>query len=299
MTLVANQNIGEAAPITTPSRLEATKTQEVTKPVNRMPRRNIAIFVSGLLLLAILLVEFVGGYFIQQRAQVQLRDEFAKTLATAASAFGQPGLSPLPDTAPRLGSAVAQVSISSIGLSQIAVEGSASEFTRQGLAHIPGTVLPGQAGHSIIIGRRTSFGAPLSDLGSVAVGSEIVVTTVEGNANYKVIDSKIPVEELPANLLTIATSNPPLLSISQLSINAELIGKPFPATPRNNGMSSRSGHLAELIVLLQFLIGAIFAIPFARLRFSALVSWLVLAPVIGALVVGLALVIDTYFPATL
>ena len=264
-----------------------------------MPRNHIAVLVSGLLLLAVLLVEFIGGYFIQQRAQVQLRNEFAKTLATAASAFGQPGLSPLPDTAPRLGSAVAQVGISSIGLSQIAIEGSTPEFTRQGLAHVPGTVLPGQAGHSIILGRRTSFGAPLSGLGNVAVGSEIVVTTIEGNAKYKVISNTTPAEQLPANLLTIVTSNPPVLSISQLSIQAELIGKPFPATPRNNVTSNRSDHLAELIVLLQLLVAAIIAIPFARRRFSAMITWLVLAPVIGALVVGLALVIDTYFPATL
>ena len=299
MTIAANQILDDVRPETVSNNSELKTTSQVINPIDSMPLSKIVLFVSGLLLMVIFLVEFIGGYFIQQRAQFQLRDEFAQTLATASSAFGQPGLSPLPDTAPRLGSAVAQVSISDIGLSQIAVEGSASEFTRQGLAHVPGTVLPGQAGHSIIIGRRTSFGAPLSALGNVTAGSEIVVTTVEGNATYKVIDSKTPVEQLPANLLTIVTSNPPVLSISQLSINAELIGNPFPATPRNNAMSNHSDHFAELIVLLQLLVAAIVAIPFSRRRFSAIITWLVLAPVVGALIVGLALVIDTYFPATL
>jgi len=285
--------------MSTPSAQEAEPSVEVANRVQSFPRNQIVVLLAGSLLLAILIVEFLGGFFIQQRAQGQLRSEFAGTLATAASAFGQPGLSPLPDTAPALGSAVAQVSVPSIGLTQIAVEGSTSEFTRKGLAHVPGTVLPGQAGHSTIIGRRTSFGAPLVNLGNLAVGSDIVVTTVEGNATYKVISNATPTDQLPANLLTIITSNPPVLSISQLSIQAELVGKPFPATPRNNGVTNRGDHLAELIVLIQLLLASIIAIPFARRRFSAIITWLVLAPVIGALVVGLALVVDTYLPATL
>ena len=299
VTVTANRIWDDVQPLTSPNKLEAPTTTGVANPAVSQPRSQLVLLVSGLLLLAILLVEFVGGFFIQQRAQVQLRNEFTKTLTTAASAFGQPDLSPLPDTAPRLGSAVAQVSIPSIGLSQIAIEGSTPEYTRQGVAHVPGTVLPGQAGHSMIIGRRTSFGAPLAGLGNVAAGSEILVTTIEGIAKYKVIPNSTPEDELPANLLTIVTANPPVLSISQLSVQAELVGKPFPATPRNNPMSTRSDHLAEFIVLLQLLIASIVAIPFMRKRFSAMITWLVLAPVVGALIVGLALVVDTYFPATL
>ncbi len=299
MTLTANQTWDGVHRVSTPSVQEAAPSVDVAHRIQSLPRNQIAVLLAGLLLLAILVVEFLGGFFIEQRAQGQLRNEFAGTLATAASAFGQPGLSPLPDTAPQLGSAVAQVRIPKIGLTQIAVEGSSSEFTRKGLAHVPGTVLPGQAGHSIIIGRRTSFGAPLANLGNLVVGSDIVVTTVEGNATYKVIANTTPADKLPANLLTLVTSNPPVLSIAQLSIQAELVGKPFPATPRNNPVTNRGDHLAELIVLIQLLLLSIIAIPYARRRFSAMVTWLVLAPVIGALVVGVALVVDTYLPATL
>lgn len=299
MTLTVNHTGDGVRRVSGASGHETTLSTGLSSRLEAYPRNQLAVLLAGILLLAILTFEFVGGFFVEQRAQGQLRNEFSRTLATAASAFGQPGLSPLPDTAPAIGSAVAQVSIQSIGLTHIAVEGSTAEITRKGLAHVPGTVLPGQAGLSIIIGRRSSFGAPMAKLDSVAVGSEIVVTTVEGNATYKVIANTTPADKLPANMLMLVTSNPPVLAVSKVTVLAELVGKPFPATPRNNAVTNRGDHLAELLILIQILLVSIVAIPYTRRRFSAMITWLVLAPVVGALVVGLALVIDAYLPATL
>ncbi len=299
MTATIDQSWDGVRRVSTPHAEVVSETNVQALPVQPLPRKQVVALVAGVLLLSILVIEFIGGFFIQQRAQDQLRSEFSGTLATAASAFGQPGLSPLPDTAPRLGSAVALVSVPALGISQVAVEGSTSEYTRKGIAHVPGTVLPGQAGHAMLVGRRTSFGAPFAKLGSLGEGSQFVITTVEGVSTYKVIAKSTAADALPANLLTVVTSNPPILSISNITVQAELVGKPFPSTPRNNAVTNRADHVAEIIVLLQLLIAALIAIPFARRHFGSLITWLVLAPITLAVLVGLSLIIDSYLPATL
>jgi sortase (surface protein transpeptidase) len=76
-------------------------------------------------------------------------------------------------------------------------------------------VLPGQAGESTILGRRTSFGAPFFSIGSLKPGDLIKVVTVEGPSTYKVIDSKTAQNLTGADTLNIVKEKQRLRDITK------------------------------------------------------------------------------------
>lgn len=247
----------------------------------------------------VLAIELVASVFLQRRAQQQLVSDFAGTLALSASAYGQAGLSPLPDTAPALNSAVALLEIPSLGLSQVVVEGSSSQATQRGPAHIPGSVLPGQIGEAVIVGHRTTFGAPFIHLDRLKSGDTIKVTTVEGPATYKVLDAKAAVEAAPENRLVLRTSSPAVIGTGTLAVMAELQGKPYIATPRNSPITPTSSTWPTIILLGLALFGLSRIVPMVVSTFGPLVSWVLLAPLALAVVTGLAISLDQLLPATL
>ena len=263
-----------------------------------MERKTARYFFFAATIAAVLIVELVGSSLLQQRAQTQLLHKFKNQLRISASAYGQAGLSPLPDTAPAFDSPVALLDIPAIELNQIVAEGSNSGTTQLGPAHVNGTPLPGQAGESIIIGRRTTYGAPFFALDTLTPGLEIKVTTIEGTSTYKIIDPATT-EVLPANRLVLRTSNPPILSLRQVSVVAELQGKPFAPTPRNSATQPAKSELPLLIVFVQLLIGAFVAFRFLMSRFGSNVTWIVITPIVVAAVVGITLTLDSFLPATL
>lgn len=264
-------------------------------PQDSDPRaRQAGLF--GLVMLTVLLFEFVFSSFTQQRSQADLLNEFRNTLATSASAYGQPGLSPLPGTAPALGSAVALVQIPSLGISQVVAEGAASHVTQSGPGHVPGTPLPGQAGESIIVGRRTTFGAPFYSLPNAEVGAKILVTTVEGTSTYLVVETKQ--DALPVNRLVLRTSNPPVLSLGATDVYAELQGLPFVPTPKNSPNEPHQSPWLSVIIAIQLVALSFVGVRFAMNRFSRTVTWLLCSPLVFGSILALALAINALLPAT-
>lgn len=253
----------------------------------------------SLVVLGVVLVEFVLSPLFQQRAQHQLTSQFNAMVSKAASAIGQAGVSPLPDTAPDYGSAVAVLQIPKLGLTQVVVEGISSNFTQSGPGHVPGTVLPGQAGESTILGRRTSFGAPFFSIGSLKSGDLIKVVTVEGQSNYKVVDSKTVQNLTGANTLNLITSTPPVLAFGSSTITAQLQAKPFPATPKNARTSPATNQFALMVLLLEILVVALYLSRGIYRRFGPLIGWLLLAPLVAGSIVALTLALDTLLPATI
>jgi sortase A len=253
----------------------------------------------SLVVLGVVLVEFVLSPLFQQRAQHQLTSEFNAMVSKAASAIGQAGVSPLPDTAPDYGSAVAVVQIPKLGLTQVVVEGVSSNFTQSGPGHVPGTVLPGQAGESTILGRRTSFGAPFFSIGSLKPGDLIKVVTVEGPSTYKVIDSKTAQNLTGANTLKLITSTPPVLAFGSSTVTAQLQAKPYPATPKNARTAPSTNQFALMVLLLEVLVVALYLSRGIYRRFGPLIGWLLLAPLFAGSIVALTLALDTLLPATI
>jgi sortase A len=263
------------------------------------PKRDRRVVLAGLLglvILAVLLFEFVFGSFMQQRSQAELLNEFRNTLATSASAYGQPGLSPLPGTAPALGSAVAFVQIPSLGVSQVVAEGTASQVTQTAPGHVPGTALPGQAGEAVIVGRRTTFGAPFYSVPNLKTGATILVTTVEGTSKYEVIQ---PIaDSLPANRLVLRTSNPPLLSLGAKDVYAQLQGLPYVATPKNSPDEPHQSPWPAVVIAIQLVAISFISVRFSNNRFSRTVTWLLCTPLVFGAVLALALAVNSLLPST-
>lgn len=253
----------------------------------------------ALVILGVVVVEFVLSPLFQQRAQHQLTSQFNAMVTKAATAIGQSGVSPLPDTAPDYGSAVAVLQIPKLGLTQVVVEGVSSNFTQSGPGHVPGTVLPGQAGESTIVGRRTTFGAPFFNIGSLKTGDVIKVITVEGPSIYKVVGEKKAQTLTSANTLKLITSTPPVLAFGSSTVTAELQAKPYPATPKNARTAPSTNQFALMVLLLEVLVVALYLSRGIYRRFGPLIGWLLLAPLVAGSVVALTLALDTLLPATI
>lgn len=262
-------------------------------------KRSITVVLVGAIIVLTLLVELLGSVLLQRRSQDQLLTQFSATLDTAASAFGQAGLSPLPDTAPAIGSAVAILSIPKLGLSQVVAEGNQSAVTQTGPGHVPGTSLPGQMGEASIVGRRSTFGAPFYKLNKLIPGDLVQVVTVEGPSTYKVIATPASIEELPGNRLALISSNPPILSTGSLVVFAALQGKPYVATPKNSPISPTHSGWPTLILLSLSFFALVKGTVWARKSFNSKVRWILLVPVALALVTALTLAIDGLLPATI
>jgi sortase A len=282
---------------TADSALEESKTSSGSRVIDfNNDRRTVLLGLVGLGILVILVFEFLFSNFLAQRAQVDLLTQLRGTLATSASAYGQPGLSPLPGTAPEFGSAVALIQIPAIGISQVVAEGTSSQITQSGPGHMPGTVLPGQIGESVIVGRRTTFGAPFYAVPNLKVGDKITVTTLEGTSTYKVFTPKSDL--LPQNRLVLRTSSPLLLSLGAKDIYAELQNLPFVATPRNAPNEPHKSPWPMLIVALQLVGLAALGVRFTSRKFSRSITWLLCTPLLFGALLALTLSINLLLPAT-
>jgi len=261
-------------------------------------RPNYLLYLS-FVIFAVVIIEFVVTPLIQQRSQRQLVTEFKQITAQAAAAFGQAGVTPLPDTAPAYGSPVALIQIPKIGLTQVVVEGIDGVYTQSGPGHAPGTVLPGQAGESVIVGRRTTFGAPFYNIGHLKAGDQIKVVTIEGPSVYKVVNSQELATAGSTNVLKLYTSNPPVIATSSKVVVAQLEGNPYPLTPKNSRTSPGTNQLALMLLLV---VGLSVILWFSRrifARYGSVVGWLLVIPVVGGALVALTLAIDTILPATI
>ncbi len=253
----------------------------------------------ALSILGVLLIEFVASALFQQRSQAHLMSEFKTKLATAATAIGSADVSPLPDTAPAYGEPVALIQIPAIGLSQVVVEGASSKYTQLGPGHVPGTVLPGQAGEAVIVGRRTTFGAPFFKVPTLRPGTDIKVVTIEGPATYRVVSDKEALATKPQNQLKLITSNPPVLAFKSSTITAVMQEKPYPDTAKNSRKSPASNEFALMVLLLQVLVVALFASTWIYRKYGAAIGWLLVTPLIAGSFVALTLALDTLLPASI
>ena len=168
----------------------------------------------GLAVVMLLFAAFqLWGTGIQEaRAQNALEDEFAELLATADSIGdveappptttpGDAGAGPTtpPATGPAFdpevarlffpagGDPVSRLTIPSIGVDKVVVEGVQVDDLRQGPGHYTSTPLPGQPGNAAIAGHRTTYGAPFHKIDELVPGDEIQVQTFQGTFTYRVL----------------------------------------------------------------------------------------------------------------
>jgi sortase A len=137
---------------------------------------------------AVVLVLYGVGPLLEQRDQTALLADYRVEVRQAANqSLGLPGVE-VPTRAPETGAPVAILDIPKLRIEQVVVEGVSPQQTRRGPGHVPGTRGPGQPGNSAIVGRRSAFGGPFRTLGELRPGDPILVTTIQGQTVYEVVE---------------------------------------------------------------------------------------------------------------
>lgn len=273
----------------TPAAAPAPATAPDPVPTERGPITLARAIAGALLLVGGLLVAFalyltLGSGLAANRAQDVMYDNLRTDLAEATV--------PVSGVIPA-GTPIGVVSVPTIGLEQVFVEGSTSEQTKSGPGLSSSSVLPGQAGVSVLVGHRSTSGAAFADLDQLRPGDAIDVTTGQGTFHYLV--DLVRTSDAPAtkvrvvpSRLTLVTSDPAYTPSRTLMVSARLHGKALPAATGTTAVAAEQpGHgdtagLVPLLLWSQLLLLVSVVATWAALRFSRAAVWLGAAPVILA-----------------
>ncbi|HVJ95544.1 MAG TPA: sortase, partial [Acidimicrobiia bacterium] len=167
---------------------------------------------------------------LQQRsAQQKLLDRYRLQLAEQTAPTGP--LNADGEILP-VGTPVAYLEIPDIGVKQVVVSGTSSRAMFDGPGHRRDSVLPGQAGVSVIMGRSAMFGGPFGDIGSLDKGDRITVTTGTGTFTYKVLAVRHEGDVVPpaakndeSRVVLTAADGAPFLPSGVVRVDAAMEGK--------------------------------------------------------------------------
>lgn len=298
MTSSASEMRRTAVPARLPARAELHAAPSVALAESSVARRPAPLAATSLLLLAALLLGFVGyatllSPVVHARAQslhyAELREQLADGTAPTAAA-------PI-----AVGAPVALLDLP--GRREVVLEGTTSEVLRDGPGHRRDTVLPGQSGTAVVFGRRAAFGAPFADVAELRRGSEMTVTTAQGRFTYRVTGQRSGGEPAPPPLstgsgrLTLVTATGlPYLPDRVVRVDAELVGAAAPTPARQvttlaTNEPAMAGDPTRLEVLLAASLALLLAacgLSWLWVRWGPRQSWVVGVPVLAALAVAVS-----------
>jgi LPXTG-site transpeptidase (sortase) family protein len=259
----------------------------------------VFLVASALLTFAILCLGFlvnllIVSQLVHARDQEVLYSDFRSELANAIAPVGQTDVN---GALLRPGAPVAILEIPDLGMKEVVVEGTTSTVTQSGPGHKRDTVLPGQAGTSVIYGRQAAFGGPFGQLEILQPGMVIVATTGQGPAEYRVVGVRRPGDPLPTPVeagqgrLTLVTAmGPRFMPTDLLRVDAELVTPAQPAAPRvitaasldpsEQAMAGDPAGLVPLLLWLQLLLVVAVATVWLVIRWGKWQAWLVAAPIV-------------------
>lgn len=201
----------------------------------------------------------------------------------------------------KAGTPVAILQIPDLGVHEVVDYGTTSSILMSGPGLRRDTVLPGQAGSSVILGRRALYGGPFRAIDQLHAGESILVTTGQGLNEFKVVDVRhagdhVPaaVRDAPATLILTTAGGSAYVPSDVVRVDAVLVNaKDVQATGPVAGPASDDKPLAgeteawiPLVLWGQGLFLAAVMVTWLRVRWGARQAWLVGAPVLAAL--GLA-----------
>lgn len=277
-------------------------------PPRRAPRRRpqyaplgpVQVFLRGaaaslaILVLAFLANVLVVSHVIHFSAQQQLFDTYRAQLAagTAPVSEGDFDNHLLENGAP-----VGILSIPQLGIQEVIVEGTASDELRRGPGHRRDTVLPGQTGVSVVMGRAAAFGGPFGRLQSLQPGETFTVRTGQGEQVFEVLGVRYagdPTPPAPARgesrLILMTARGAPYLPTGVAYVDATLAGDGQPRgarqtttmslPPQAQAMATDMTTLWALVFALQFLVAAEFVAVWSYRKVGWQKTWIVFAPVL-------------------
>ncbi len=268
---------------------------------------------------------FVGYlYFLsgvqEARAQTTLYARLQGELANAVAPTGPviPGHRATPASLAAVpGDPVAVLDIPAIGLSNLViVEGTSPENLTLGPGHLRDTPLPGQAGISVVFGRRATFGGPFGNLPLLPKGALITTTTSQGEARYQVIavsDSSkpVPFSNIP-NQLLLVTADSTIAPAHYVEVEAKFVNAvvadttqstPFPESgyfpqvnPAETALGRDSYALIPAMAWAIALAAAALLGSYLAVRWARWPAWIVTIPVLVAIVWNLYQALSALLP---
>ncbi|TIC84362.1 sortase [Nocardioides sp. GY 10127] len=241
-----------------------------------------------------LVVQLLGLSALRHdRDQALLYQQFRTEVASATAPVG-------PVTDP--GEPVALLRIPSLGIEEVVVEGTASGDMLAGPGHQRNTVLPGQEGTSVIMGRSSTYGRPFAALAQLRPGDTFQVVVAQGTKTFTVLDVRGTGDPLPAArtagtarvVLATATTDGRLGALSPgdaVYVDAEAknafaapAGLPSALPDSEQLMGTEADVVLPLLTAcLAGLVGLALLLIAARQRWSAALVWTVASPVVLAL----------------
>jgi len=219
---------------------------------------------------------------------------------------------------PELGTPLALISIPSLDVERVVIEGSGQTQLTDGPGHYRGSALPGRVGNIVIAGRRATYGAPFQRIGELRRGDAINLSTGIGVFKYAVAETFVvsPGErdvlgEDGTNRLTLITANSSYSARGRLVVVARLAGSEDAAPPvlqpavvgeipiSELGLDRDTTAWAPVIIFSQALVLLWWLRRRLARSWSPASTWIVVVPI--SLAVGLLLMesLSRLLPSTL
>jgi sortase A len=254
--------------------------------------------VTSLLVLAVLALGFCADLVVVSR--FEYRAAQTRDFDRLRNELGGKGKAPvaqvdlkgrvLPEGAP-----VALLTIPRLHLRTVVVEGTTPEVLTTGPGHLRDTVLPGQAGTSVILGRAAAFGGPFGGIHRLRPGDVVTVVSGTGTANFTVVDVRKAGDYLPAlpdggaRLTLVTATGPPFLPSGVLRVDADMRDNApqaspvaFSSVPHSEvPLGTDTSTLWELAFIMEGLIVASVGAVLAWRRWGHAQTWIVFFPLMS------------------
>jgi sortase A len=229
---------------------------------------------------------------------------------------GPAGLAALSGTVPGDGQPAAVLSIPSIGVHQVVVEGTSAADLQSGPGLMPGTAPVGTLGDTVIAGRRSAFGAPFASIGRLRPGVVVTLVSALGTFRYRVTGDTVIGSagqialgaQTSAARLALVTSATTFGTGDLLDVRATLIGtavtapKPSLPLPVASELSLSGDPSAEVPSLLWgealVLAIALTVLVYRRSRLS-IVTYVVTTPLLIVIALFFFESVSRLLPATI
>jgi LPXTG-site transpeptidase (sortase) family protein len=263
---------------------------------------------ASLLILALTALSFIAwvGLFSglhYDKAQLNAYDALRVELAAGTAPNG-PTMPNNPAKLLPMGAPVAVLSIPAIGLRTVILQGTTGSVLENGPGHLRDTVMPGQAGISVILGRQSAYGGPFGGLSSLVPGDAITVVTGQTVASYKVIDLRRAGDLLPpalasgaGRMILVTADGSPLEPSGMLYVDAAETSKPQPSpgvvlpafiAPTENAMATDQGAWLPIVLWGQLLVLIALSLSWLWTAWGKWQTWIIAVPAIGFLVLSIA-----------
>jgi sortase A len=285
---------------------EAPAASARPKAALALPIAGVAITSAGLVLALFIVYLFAFSGLQAARDQHKLQAELLG---------GPAGLAALSGTAPADGQPAAVLSIPSLAIHDVVVEGTSAADLQQGPGLMPGTAPVGTLGDTVLAGRQSTFGGVFGSLGRLRAGARITVWSALGVFHYRVTGSSV-VDSSRRLAIDRQSSSAHLELVTSRSafgggfvvVHADLVGTavtaPSPALPlpTSSELSLSGDPAAEVPSLLwgEALVAVIvIAILAYRRTRQAVLTYVLTAPVIIVVLLFFFENLSRLLPATI